>query len=149
LFIVIRTMTLLSCCTKRVRPKLQWPRRLNLRILLWPDHVFLHGHHQLYSLLLVHTIQGPWAFPRCPQLPSQAPLLPSLWRSLQWVVRVPLLRHTCRGKGHFKRDCPNAKVWLLNQETNDTTRNMLTNDHFILTDDALVINLWPFHTKWS
>jgi hypothetical protein len=27
--------------------------------------------------------------------------------------------HTCVGKGHFKRDCPNAKVMLLNQETNE------------------------------
>jgi hypothetical protein len=27
--------------------------------------------------------------------------------------------HTCGGKGHFKRDCPNAKVMLLNQETNE------------------------------
>jgi hypothetical protein len=25
---------------------------------------------------------------------------------------------TCGGKGHFKHDCPNAKVMLLNQETN-------------------------------
>jgi hypothetical protein len=27
--------------------------------------------------------------------------------------------HTCGGKGHFKRDCQNAKVMLLNQETNE------------------------------
>jgi hypothetical protein len=27
--------------------------------------------------------------------------------------------HTCGGKGHFKRDCPNAKVMLLNQESNE------------------------------
>jgi hypothetical protein len=25
---------------------------------------------------------------------------------------------TCGGKGHFKHDCPNAKVMLLNRETN-------------------------------
>jgi hypothetical protein len=27
--------------------------------------------------------------------------------------------HTCGGKGHFRRDCPNAKVMLLNKETNE------------------------------
>jgi hypothetical protein len=27
--------------------------------------------------------------------------------------------HTCGRKGHFKRDCPNAKVMLLNKETNE------------------------------
>jgi hypothetical protein len=27
--------------------------------------------------------------------------------------------HTCGGKGHFKRDCPNPKVMLLNQEINE------------------------------
>jgi hypothetical protein len=27
--------------------------------------------------------------------------------------------HTCGGKGHFKRDYPNAKVMLLKQETGD------------------------------
>jgi hypothetical protein len=27
--------------------------------------------------------------------------------------------HTCGGKGNFKRDCPNAKVMLLNHETNE------------------------------
>ena len=24
--------------------------------------------------------------------------------------------HTCGGKGHFKRDCPNKKVMLINEE---------------------------------
>jgi hypothetical protein len=27
--------------------------------------------------------------------------------------------HTCGGKGHFKHDCPNAKLMLLNRETNE------------------------------
>jgi hypothetical protein len=27
--------------------------------------------------------------------------------------------HTYGGKGHFRRDCPNAKVMLLNKETNE------------------------------
>ena len=27
--------------------------------------------------------------------------------------------HTCGGKGHFKRDCPNKKVMLINEETGE------------------------------
>ena len=25
--------------------------------------------------------------------------------------------HTCGGRGHFKRDCPNKKVMLINEDT--------------------------------
>ena len=57
LFVITSTMTWLSCCTRRARLKLPWLRRLNLHALLRPDHVFLHGHHQLDSLLLGHGIQ--------------------------------------------------------------------------------------------
>jgi hypothetical protein len=28
-------------------------------------------------------------------------------------------RHTCGGKGHFKRECPNRKLVLVNEETNE------------------------------
>jgi hypothetical protein len=82
LFTIIRIMTWLSCCTRRMRPKLQSPRKLNLRVLLQQDPAFLHGHHQLASLLLVHEIQRAWEALRRPQLPSQAHMLPSPWRSL-------------------------------------------------------------------
>ena len=27
--------------------------------------------------------------------------------------------HTCGGKGHFKRECPNKKVMLINEETGE------------------------------
>jgi hypothetical protein len=27
--------------------------------------------------------------------------------------------HTCGGKGHFKRDCPNKKIMIVNEDTNE------------------------------
>jgi hypothetical protein len=57
-----------------------------------------------------------------------------------------LLQQTKQKKTESKnKDAP--KKHIAYEAIKITTRNLLTSDHFILTIDVLVIDLWPFRTN--
>ena len=49
--------------------------------------------------------------------------------------------HTCGGKGHFKRDCPNKKAMLVNEETGEYESGDEVNPEsdFVEDDDSGVV----------
>ena len=54
--------------------------------------------------------------------------------------------HTCGGKGHFKRDCPNKKVMIINEDTEyETGDDADPNDDDACDDDDGPLDAYATH----